>query len=69
MVTIKRVRVRVKILFVLQAASLGLLQFPILNASIDEACKNITYKVTCMRAVNLVSTCLGDLQQVLWMIN
>lgn len=28
-----------------QAASLGLLQFPILNASVDENCQNITYKV------------------------
>uniref|UniRef100_A0A8C5WGM3 Dihydrolipoamide acetyltransferase component of pyruvate dehydrogenase complex n=1 Tax=Leptobrachium leishanense TaxID=445787 RepID=A0A8C5WGM3_9ANUR len=30
--------------FFLKAASLGLLQFPILNASLDEACQNITYK-------------------------
>ena len=29
-----------------QAASLGLLQFPILNASVDENCQNITYKVS-----------------------
>lgn len=29
-----------------QAASLGLLHFPILNASVDEGCQNITYKVT-----------------------
>lgn len=29
-----------------QAASLGLLHFPILNASVDESCQNITYKVT-----------------------
>lgn len=28
-----------------QAASLGLLHFPILNASLDESCQNITYKV------------------------
>lgn len=28
-----------------QAASLGLLQFPILNASVDDDCQNITYKV------------------------
>lgn len=28
-----------------RAASLGLLQFPILNASVDENCQNITYKV------------------------
>lgn len=27
-----------------QAASLGLLQFPVLNASVDESCQNITYK-------------------------
>uniref|UniRef100_M3YL23 Dihydrolipoamide acetyltransferase component of pyruvate dehydrogenase complex n=1 Tax=Mustela putorius furo TaxID=9669 RepID=M3YL23_MUSPF len=29
-----------------QAASLGLLQFPILNASVDENCQNITYKAS-----------------------
>lgn len=29
----------------LQAASLGLLHFPILNACVDEGCQNITYKV------------------------
>lgn len=29
-----------------QAASLGLLHFPTLNASVDESCQNITYKVT-----------------------
>ncbi|XP_060248822.1 lipoamide acyltransferase component of branched-chain alpha-keto acid dehydrogenase complex, mitochondrial isoform X5 [Meriones unguiculatus] len=28
------------------AASLGLLQFPILNASVDENCQNITYKAS-----------------------
>lgn len=27
-----------------QAASLGLLQFPVLNASVDEDCQNITFK-------------------------
>ncbi|XP_069823651.1 lipoamide acyltransferase component of branched-chain alpha-keto acid dehydrogenase complex, mitochondrial [Dendropsophus ebraccatus] len=30
--------------FFLKAASLGLLQYPILNASLDESCQNITYK-------------------------
>ncbi|KAM4629485.1 lipoamide acyltransferase component of branched-chain alpha-keto acid dehydrogenase complex, mitochondrial isoform 2-T2 [Polymixia lowei] len=30
--------------FFIKAASLGLLQFPILNASVDESCQNITYK-------------------------
>ncbi|XP_063796142.1 lipoamide acyltransferase component of branched-chain alpha-keto acid dehydrogenase complex, mitochondrial [Pseudophryne corroboree] len=30
--------------FFLKAASLGLLQYPILNASLDEHCRNITYK-------------------------
>ncbi|KAL7867127.1 hypothetical protein AOLI_G00149410 [Acnodon oligacanthus] len=30
--------------FFIKAASLGLLHFPILNASLDEACQNITYK-------------------------
>ncbi|MFT7808851.1 lipoamide acyltransferase component of branched-chain alpha-keto acid dehydrogenase complex, mitochondrial [Arapaima gigas] len=30
--------------FFIKAASLGLLQFPILNASVDEGCQNITYK-------------------------
>ncbi|XP_075038637.1 lipoamide acyltransferase component of branched-chain alpha-keto acid dehydrogenase complex, mitochondrial [Mixophyes fleayi] len=30
--------------FFLKAASLGLLQYPILNASLDEKCQNITYK-------------------------
>ncbi|XP_058515600.1 lipoamide acyltransferase component of branched-chain alpha-keto acid dehydrogenase complex, mitochondrial isoform X2 [Ochotona princeps] len=32
--------------FFLKAASLGLLQFPILNASVDEGCQNITYKAS-----------------------
>ncbi|XP_055364590.1 lipoamide acyltransferase component of branched-chain alpha-keto acid dehydrogenase complex, mitochondrial isoform X2 [Betta splendens] len=32
--------------FFIKAASLGLLQFPVLNASVDEACQNITYKVS-----------------------
>ncbi|XP_076847777.1 lipoamide acyltransferase component of branched-chain alpha-keto acid dehydrogenase complex, mitochondrial isoform X1 [Brachyhypopomus gauderio] len=30
--------------FFIKAASLGLLHYPILNASMDEACQNITYK-------------------------
>ncbi|KAM3876309.1 lipoamide acyltransferase component of branched-chain alpha-keto acid dehydrogenase complex, mitochondrial [Diretmus argenteus] len=30
--------------FFIKAASLSLLQFPVLNASLDEACQNITYK-------------------------
>lgn len=30
--------------FFIKAASLALLQFPILNSSVDEACQNITYK-------------------------
>lgn len=30
--------------FFLKAASLGLLQYPILNASLDDNCQNITYK-------------------------
>ncbi|XP_028857659.1 lipoamide acyltransferase component of branched-chain alpha-keto acid dehydrogenase complex, mitochondrial isoform X2 [Denticeps clupeoides] len=30
--------------FFIKAASLGLLHFPILNASVDEGCQNITYK-------------------------
>ncbi|KAE8610841.1 hypothetical protein XENTR_v10012259 [Xenopus tropicalis] len=30
--------------FFLKAASLGLMQFPILNSSVDENCQNITYK-------------------------
>lgn len=32
--------------FFLKAASLGLLQFPILNASVDENCQSITYKAS-----------------------
>ncbi|XP_068096091.1 lipoamide acyltransferase component of branched-chain alpha-keto acid dehydrogenase complex, mitochondrial [Hyperolius riggenbachi] len=32
--------------FFLKAASLGLLQYPILNASVDENCQNITYKAS-----------------------
>ncbi|XP_043858485.1 lipoamide acyltransferase component of branched-chain alpha-keto acid dehydrogenase complex, mitochondrial [Dromiciops gliroides] len=32
--------------FFLKAASLGLLEFPILNASVDENCQNITYKAS-----------------------
>ena len=34
------------IIFFLQAASLALLQFPILNSSVDANVQNITYKVT-----------------------
>ena len=30
--------------FFIKAASMALSQFPILNASVDEACENITYK-------------------------
>lgn len=30
----------------IKAASLALLQFPILNASLDDTCENITYKVS-----------------------
>lgn len=33
------------VLSLAQAASLGLHHFPILNASVDEDCQNITYKV------------------------
>ncbi|XP_040895540.1 lipoamide acyltransferase component of branched-chain alpha-keto acid dehydrogenase complex, mitochondrial isoform X2 [Toxotes jaculatrix] len=32
--------------FFIKAASLSLLHFPILNASVDEACQNITYKAS-----------------------
>ncbi|XP_053537370.1 lipoamide acyltransferase component of branched-chain alpha-keto acid dehydrogenase complex, mitochondrial isoform X2 [Ictalurus punctatus] len=32
--------------FFIKAASLSLLQFPILNASVDEGCQNITYKAS-----------------------
>ncbi|KAG9273752.1 lipoamide acyltransferase component of branched-chain alpha-keto acid dehydrogenase complex, mitochondrial [Astyanax mexicanus] len=32
--------------FFIKAASLGLLQFPVLNASVDEGCQNITYKAS-----------------------
>ncbi|XP_034387092.1 lipoamide acyltransferase component of branched-chain alpha-keto acid dehydrogenase complex, mitochondrial [Cyclopterus lumpus] len=32
--------------FFIKAASLGLLQFPILNSSLDESCQNITYKAS-----------------------
>lgn len=32
--------------FFIKAASLGLLHFPILNASLDESCQNITYKAS-----------------------
>ncbi|KAM4641363.1 lipoamide acyltransferase component of branched-chain alpha-keto acid dehydrogenase complex, mitochondrial [Discoglossus pictus] len=32
--------------FFLKAASLGLMQYPILNASVDENCQNITYKAS-----------------------
>uniref|UniRef100_UPI0037E871A2 lipoamide acyltransferase component of branched-chain alpha-keto acid dehydrogenase complex, mitochondrial isoform X1 n=2 Tax=Semicossyphus pulcher TaxID=241346 RepID=UPI0037E871A2 len=32
--------------FFIKAASLGLLHFPILNASVDEGCQNITYKAS-----------------------
>jgi 2-oxoisovalerate dehydrogenase E2 component (dihydrolipoyl transacylase) len=30
--------------FFIKAASMALTQFPVLNASVDEACENITYK-------------------------
>ncbi|XP_036309198.1 lipoamide acyltransferase component of branched-chain alpha-keto acid dehydrogenase complex, mitochondrial isoform X1 [Pipistrellus kuhlii] len=32
--------------FFIKAASLGLLQFPILNASVDESCQKVTYKAS-----------------------
>ncbi|KAK5931376.1 hypothetical protein CgunFtcFv8_027529 [Champsocephalus gunnari] len=32
--------------FFIKAASLGLLHFPVLNASLDEGCQNITYKAS-----------------------
>ncbi|NXS07663.1 ODB2 dehydrogenase, partial [Neodrepanis coruscans] len=32
--------------FFMKAASLGLLQYPILNASLDENCQNVTYKAS-----------------------
>ncbi|XP_058277692.1 lipoamide acyltransferase component of branched-chain alpha-keto acid dehydrogenase complex, mitochondrial isoform X2 [Hirundo rustica] len=32
--------------FFIKAASLGLLQYPILNASLDESCQNVTYKAS-----------------------
>ncbi|XP_005878608.1 PREDICTED: lipoamide acyltransferase component of branched-chain alpha-keto acid dehydrogenase complex, mitochondrial [Myotis brandtii] len=32
--------------FFMKAASLGLLQFPILNASVDESCQKVTYKAS-----------------------
>uniref|UniRef100_A0A8V0ZWM6 Dihydrolipoamide acetyltransferase component of pyruvate dehydrogenase complex n=1 Tax=Gallus gallus TaxID=9031 RepID=A0A8V0ZWM6_CHICK len=32
--------------FFIKAASLGLLQYPILNASLDEGCQNVTYKAS-----------------------
>ncbi|XP_034293229.1 lipoamide acyltransferase component of branched-chain alpha-keto acid dehydrogenase complex, mitochondrial [Pantherophis guttatus] len=32
--------------FFLKAASLGLLHYPVLNASVDETCQNITYKAS-----------------------
>ena len=34
-----------------KAASLALLHFPSLNATVDEACENITYKVSGARSV------------------
>ncbi|OXB81506.1 UNVERIFIED_CONTAM: hypothetical protein H355_004412, partial [Colinus virginianus] len=32
--------------FFIKAASLGLLQYPILNSSVDESCQNVTYKAS-----------------------
>lgn len=37
------------VLSLVQAASLSLLHFPVLNASVDEGCQNITYKVSTPR--------------------
>lgn len=31
----------------IKAASMALSHFPVLNASVDEKCENITYKVSC----------------------
>lgn len=44
MATAKNVRMSYMPIFV-KAASLALLQFPILNSSVDDRCENITYKV------------------------
>lgn len=45
------------VLSLAQAASLGLLHFPILNASVDDDCQNITYKV-----IERLSVCLTSVQ-------
>ena len=35
----------ISVIYCVQAASLALLQYPVLNASVDSKCENITYKV------------------------
>ncbi|XP_034737986.1 tRNA:m(4)X modification enzyme TRM13 homolog [Etheostoma cragini] len=47
-----------------QAASLGLLHFPVLNASVDDGCQNITYKV-CLFQVSLSERSRSELQSLL----
>jgi 2-oxoisovalerate dehydrogenase E2 component (dihydrolipoyl transacylase) len=38
--------------FFIKAASMALQQFPVLNASVDEACENITYKYVTKKRVS-----------------
>lgn len=44
--------------FFIKAASMALLQYPVLNASLDEACENITYKY-CKVYLSLVGLTLA----------
>lgn len=46
------------VLSLVQAASLGLLHFPILNASVDEGCQNITYKVKTSLSPSVLVFCV-----------
>ena len=49
-----------------QAASLALHQFPVLNASVDDKCENITYKVSVQ--FNLLAVYIMEAEVDIWYI-